>query len=120
MNILQDLMVGDFVCSYNYYHGYTKGEIVRLTKTQMIVDMCGSEMRYNRIHGNLVGKNSSYQDRIEPITPEIHIKIKRQRLKSSIDAMLLGHDFRKKEITDGNEKLFIVMKKVLKQIMEEV
>lgn len=114
---LRDLTIGDFVCTSSGYHGYEKGIIKRITKTQLIVSFTGSETKHNRISGYLVG-GSGYHDKIEPCTPEILIKIRRHSLKSSIEYMLVGHNFRETKVTDENECHFRMMKTALTHILK--
>lgn len=115
---LTDLVVGDFVCTSNRYHGYFKGKITRFTKTQMVVKFGTFERKHNRESGYPVGSDT-YDHRVEPLTPEIVVKMKRQKIKDSIGTMLLGYDFKDKDVTDDNEKHFIAMEKALKTIMEK-
>ena len=89
---LQQLKPGDevYVSRGGWGRYYDKGEVIRLTKTQIIIKQSGYESKWRRVDGrSLAGTTYSRQYLCES-TPELKEEIEAQLLKNKVKKLVDG------------------------------
>jgi hypothetical protein len=87
---VQQLKVGDevFVSRGGWGRYYDKGEVVRLTKTQIIIKQSGYESKWRRVDGRSLSGTTYSRQYLFESTPELKEEIEAQLLKNKVKQLI--------------------------------